>query len=380
LALGSPLTAEERLRVLGRYCELQGTTPQALVALGRNPDGGRRAIEDQLMDFVARLRAQAKSPGYVENYVKAVKGWLLFNEVALVRRIRVGDTRQTPTLEGERIPTKAELHGALAVASERGKVILALCAFSGLRPEVLGNKHGTDGLRLGDLPDLEVREGRASFNRFPARVAVRRELSKVRRPYFTFLPDQGCRYLASYLEKRMAGGEVLGPDSPVVRVELRRERHGRPAGTPVHGSTHLVTSAITKEIRRALWTQVKMRPYVLRSYFATNLEMAERNGKMTQGDRKFFMGRAGDIDRRYTTGKARLPPEVIEEMRKAYAASQGYLVTEEPGARGPRRRIWKSRELFDETPVEALSRLTKEGRLRGILQAAEDYDTASPLG
>ncbi len=345
LALGSPMTASERLRVLGRYCRLQGTTPQAIVALGRDPNGGRRAVEDQLMDFVARLRRQGKSPGYIENYVKAVKGWLIFNEVALVRKIRVGDTRATPTLEMERIPTKAELHGTLAVASERGKVIIALCAFSGVRPEVLGNMRGTDGLRLKDLPDLLLRDGRALFQRVPARVLVRRELSKVKRPYFTFLPLQGCRYLAHYLEKRMAGGEALEPEFPVVRVGLRRERGGRPMEKPIHGSAFLSTSAITKEIRAALWTQVKLRPYVLRSYFDTNLEMAERMGKVTASDRKFFMGRAGDIDRRYTTGKARLPPEVIEEMRKAYLESTPFLITEEPRGGAP---VWRRP---DELPV-----------------------------
>ena len=75
-----------------------------------------------------------------------------------------------------------------------------------------------------------------------------------------------------------------------------------------------------------------MRPYVLRSYFDTNLELAERHGKITDSDRKFFMGRVGDIDRRYTTGKAQLPPDVIEEMRKSFQESSGFLVTEEAKA------------------------------------------------
>ncbi len=368
LALGSELTAEERLRILGRFCELQRTTPQGLVALGKDPDGGRRALEDQLMDFVARLRREGKSPGYVEQYIKAVKSWLLHNEVALVRRIRIGDTKATPTLEGERIPTKEELHGALMAASERGKVVIALCAFSGLRPEVLGNHHGTDGLRLKDLPDLEIRGQRAFLHKVPTRVVVRRELSKVRRSYSTFLPPQGCRYILSYLEARMAGGEILEPNSPVVRVGLRLEKKGRPLDRPIHGSPFLSTSAITREIRQALWLKVKLRPYVLRSYFATEMEMAERNGKVTQADRKFFMGRAGDIDRRYTTGKARLPPEVIEEMRKAYDASQLFLTTEEP--RGaplwahaptgtPIPSAWATPEEYG-TAVQELLQLRKE--------------------
>jgi len=329
LSLGSVTTAEERVRVLGRFCEAIGMTPRQLADLAREDPRGRRRVEDMLMDFVALAHGRKLSPGYIENYVKVVKSWLLFNEVALVRKIRIGDRGATPTLADERIPTKQELHGALSVADERGKVILSLCAFSGVRPEVLGNRKGTDGLRLKDLPELELKDGRAAFRRVPAMVRVRRELSKNRRAYFTFAPLQACRYIAGYLERRIARGEALGPDSPVVRVGLRRERQGRPLDADLHGSEFLSTSGVTKEIRKFLWTQVKLRPYVLRSYFDTNLELAERNGRITLSDRKFFMGRADDIDRRYTTGKARLPEDVIEAMRKAYADSSGFLTTDE---------------------------------------------------
>lgn len=329
LSLGSITTAEERIRVLGRLCEEIGMTPRQLADLAKEDNGGRRRVEDILMDFVAQAHREKLSPGYIENYVKVVKSWLLFNEVALVRKIMIGDRGATPTLADERIPTKQELHGALSVADERGKVIISLCAFSGVRPEVLGNRKGTEGLRLKDLPELELKDGRGVCRRVPTMVRVRRELSKNKRPYFTFAPVQTCRYIAGYLERRIARGENLGPDSPVVRVSLRRERQGRPVDADLHGSEFLATSGLTKEIRRFLWTQVKLRPYVLRSYFDTNLELAERNSKITASDRKFFMGRAGDIDRRYTTGKARLPEDVIEAMRKAYEDSSGFLITDE---------------------------------------------------
>ncbi len=329
LSLGSITTAEERIRVLGRFCEELGMTPRELADLAREDNGGRRRVEDMLMDFVARAHRERLSPGYIENYVKVVKSWLLFNEVALVRKIMIGDRGATPTLADERIPTRQELHGTLSVADERGKVIVSLCAFSGVRPEVLGNRKGTEGLRLKDLPELELKDGHVIFRRVPTMVRVRRELSKNRRAYFSFAPVQTCRYIAVYLERRTARGENLGPDSPVVRVSLRRERQGRPVDGDLHGSEFLATSGLTKDIRRFLWTQVKLRPYVLRSYFDTNLELAERNGKITVSDRKFFMGRAGDIDRRYTTGKARLPEDVIEAMRKAYEDSSGFLITDE---------------------------------------------------
>ena len=329
LALGSIATAQERLRVLGRYCEYVGTSPRKIVELGRDQNGGRRALEDQLMDFVARLRSRGRAPGYCESFVKSIKSWLLFNEIVLVRKIRVGDRNETPTLEHERIPTRKELHDALAVAPDRAKLIIALIAFSGPRPEVLGNRGGTDGLRLRDLPELEVRGETVRVTTAPARVVVRKFLSKTKLPYFTFAPAQTCRYLINYLERRIAKGETLTADSPVVRVELNWEKHGRPVNASHHGSPFLTTSQITKEIRRYLWTQVRLRPYVLRSYFDTNLELAERQGKITASDRKYFMGRAGDIDRRYTTGKARLPDDVIEAMRKSFHASTSLLITDE---------------------------------------------------
>jgi len=334
LSLGSLSTAEERIRVLGRVCETIRLSPKELADLARDSNGGRRKVEDLLMDLAAKMHRARKSPGYIANIVKVVKSWLLHNEVALVRKIRVGDATATPTIDAERVPTKAELHGALSVADERGKTVLALAAFSALRPEVIGNKNGTDGLAIRDLPDLELRKGRVRFRHVPAMVRVRKPLSKTKKPFFTFLPGQGCRYLADYLERRMAGGEVLGPDSPIIRVGPTMERRGRIASAAHYGSPFLTTPAVTKTIRKFLWTQVRLRPYVLRSYAITNLETAERNGKITLSDRKFVCGRTDDIDRRYSTGKMQLPEDVVEAIRREYQEASPYLVTETPTPSG----------------------------------------------
>jgi len=345
LGLGSHATAEERIRVLGRFCETIRMSPKELADLGRDANGGRRKIEDTLMDFVGKMSRKGKSPGYTANMVKVVKSWLLFNEVALVRRIRVGDATATPTLEAERIPTKAELHGALSVADERGKVIVTLCALSALRPEVLGNRRGTDGLTIRDLPDLEIRKGRVRFAHVPAMVRVRKPLSKTKKPFFTFAPAQACRYIADYLERRMARGEVLEPVSPLVRTTPAWERRGRRVDNPAHGSPFLSTPAITKEIRKYLWTQVRLRPYVLRSYAITNLETAERNGKITLSDRKFVCGRTDDIDRRYSTGKMQIPEDVIEAIRKEYREASPFLMTETPAIPPEQLHIEEARML-----------------------------------
>jgi hypothetical protein len=66
---------------------------------------------------------------------------------------------------------------------------------------------------------------------------------------------------------------------------------------------------------------------VLRSYFDTQLMLAESKGLMLRDYRQFWMWHKGDIENRYTTNKQRLPEDVIEDMREAYRKSQEYLQT-----------------------------------------------------
>ncbi|MEM3531420.1 MAG: hypothetical protein QXD42_06490 [Nitrososphaerales archaeon] len=59
-------------------------------------------------------------------------------------------------------------------------------------------------------------------------IVVRAPLSKAKHKYFTFLCQEGYEYLKAYLESRIAKGEVLTPESPVIAVKgsstLRRRR------------------------------------------------------------------------------------------------------------------------------------------------------------
>lgn len=52
--------------------------------------------------------------------MKAVRSWLSYNEIELMRRIKIGNRGATPTLEDERVPTGDELRQILNYASERG--------------------------------------------------------------------------------------------------------------------------------------------------------------------------------------------------------------------------------------------------------------------
>jgi len=92
-------------------------------------------------------------------------------------------------------------------------------------------------------------------------------------------------------------------------------------------SSFITTPRITSDIRKSIWSIVKVRPYVLRAYFDTQLLLAESHGKMTHAYRQFFMGHKGDIEARYTTNKGRLTDEMIADMRRTYSESQQFLCT-----------------------------------------------------
>ncbi len=88
---------------------------------------------------------------------------------------------------------------------------------------------------------------------------------------------------------------------------------------------HLRTNTITKEIKGAFGIVLKEHPCVLRSYFDTQLLLAESEGKITHAYRQFFMGHMGDIEAKYTTNKNRLPESLTHDMREAYERSQNFL-------------------------------------------------------
>jgi hypothetical protein len=158
-------------------------------------------------------------------------------------------------------------------------------------------------------------------------ILVPQRLSKARHKYFTFLCAEGQEYLKAYLEKRIALGENLGPNSPVIATAPGFERKGKSLKN--YGSMFIETQNITREIRQAMRPRFNWRPYVLRAYFDTQLLLAESQGKISHAYRQFFMGHKGDIEARYTTNKGRLPPDLVEDMRRAYQNSQIFLSTME---------------------------------------------------
>jgi hypothetical protein len=210
-----------------------------------------------------------------------------------------------------------ELKKIFNAADMRMRSAASLVAFSGLRLEVLGNYLGNDGLKAKDFPEIILGKDSVDFSATPAMVVVRRNLSKTKKQYFTFLCQEGCSYLKEYLGLRLRAGEKLTTESPIITPSKM-----------AYAGHHIRTTNIGDVIRNRITDAgFDWRPYVLRRYFDTRLMMAEADGFIIRDWRVFWMGHKGDIEAVYTVSK-RLPEDVIEKMRDAYSKSaEKYLQT-----------------------------------------------------
>src|SRR2546425_6650794 len=106
LARSSIVTAEVRLRKLGKFCENNKITPMELIELGQKHP---RAIADLLEDTITTMEKQRKAPQYIKAIITSVKSWLHHFEIEVKRRIRIANVDATPTLADERVPDATEL-------------------------------------------------------------------------------------------------------------------------------------------------------------------------------------------------------------------------------------------------------------------------------
>lgn len=318
LARSSPTTADPRLRKLGQFCELHQMTPMELAELGMKD---LKAVTDLLEDHITWMEEQQMAPQYIKSVMTSTKSWLAHFDVRITRKLRIANVDSTPTLENERVPQGSEMAEILSRASLFAGAAMSLVSKAGLRPETLGNYDGTDGLMMKDLPDIVVQQGVARPLQTPPMIVVRRTLSKAGHQYATYLSAGGTKRLLAYLNDRLASGETLNAESPVLAPDyVYRTCRGGNVGKPF-----LPTQQISKRIRETLRPRFAWRPYVFRAYFDTQLLIAEARGKIAHDFRVFFMGHKGSIEAKYTTNKGVLPDELLKEMREAFKRSEEFL-------------------------------------------------------
>jgi len=315
LSAKSELTATTYLRTLGYYCELNKTNPKALLKVAKT-----KAFRDGFSDFVRQLEKEGKAGSYIVRFKKVLRSWFVYNGLEVKLSVNIKGEYDAPTIAHERVPNKEEVDRILRMATARARISLALMAFSGLRPECLGNYTGSDGLVLGDFVEAKITRGEILFSGpAPTRLMIRKSLSKTRHQYFTFVPELTITYIKEYIDKRVKNGEILSEKTRLLDFDTRGSSRK---------NNFLRTTLVTRDIKEAIVNAgFSWRPYVLRAYFDTNMIIAESKGKISHPYLQFLMGHKGDIEARYSTNKGFLPPDMIEDMRKCYKECESYFST-----------------------------------------------------
>jgi hypothetical protein len=318
LALRSKLTADGYVRRLALFCEVTQVSPGELVRRARTrPEAVRRLLSD----YAVAQQERGRSPAYIRKVLFALRSWLDHNGVEFNRLPKIGG-RDGVTIENERVPSAEDLRRLLGVLSARGRVCALLMAQSGVRPGVLGSIDASDGLRFGDLPEFDL--AKLEFSRVPFIIRVRSARDKTGKGYLTFGGPELAEAILAYVHERVARGETLTPNTPLVGAlgsGVGKDRKGpKPAGTFVS------TKSLTLDLREGIHRSgLAFRPYVLRARFATACLLGEQHGTVTRDVREFWMGHdLGSVQNRYTLGK-RLTDETVEAMRAAYEQTLPFL-------------------------------------------------------
>jgi integrase len=272
-----------------------------------------KALRNLFIDYIASEQRRGSAGSYIAYTLKVVRSWLRFNDREVPARLKVRDSDR---VREETALSQPQLNAILDHASAREKVAISLMAMSGVRPEVLGNFLGDDGLKISDFPELEIHDRKVAFQKTPTSIVVRRTLSKARHTYRTFLAAEGVAYLKNYLEARLRSGEKLGSESAIISPERAKKEFIR---------TTNIGDLVRHAFRAAGFGGY--RPYVCRTTFATRLLTCENQGKVPHTFAVFWMGHQGEMTSRYSVNRGKLPPELIEEMRSSYRRCEPELST-----------------------------------------------------
>ena len=314
----SQVTSDTYLRNFGLWLEYLNHDPESIIIFAKDQF---EDFKGSVSDNIRELEKKGTMGASISTSLKALLSYLKYNNVSVTLGINIKNENRNLKAEKEVIPNSEDLSKILRIATLRERVSISLMSFSGLRPEVLGNIDGTDGLIIGDIPDLKIEKGEITFENVPVQINVRPDLSKIRVGYFTFLGNEGAEYLKEYLRHRLASGEKLRKDSPIILPVEKQSLDKK--------NRFLMTTLLLRRIKATIIKAgYEWRPYIFRIYFGTNLDSAEAKGLISHPWRQFIMGHKGDIEETYTKREGK-----IDEGREQYSKCLPYIETQVRGMR-----------------------------------------------
>ena len=312
----SQVTSDIYLRNFGLWLEYLNQDPESIISFARD---NFEEFKGAVSDMIRELEKKGTMGASISTGIKPMISYLKYYNVSVKLGINIKNENRNLKAEKEVIPGKKDLAKILRMATLRERVSISFMSFSGLRPEVLGNIDGSDGLMIGDIPDLKITEGKVNYDHVPVQINVRPELSKIRTAYFTFLGPEGSEYLKEYLESRIASGETLKENTPVIMPVEKQSLEKK--------NRYLLTTLLLRRIKGTITKAgYDWRPYIFRIYFGTNLDSAEAKGLISHPWRQFIMGHKGDIEETYTKREGK-----IDEGREQYSKCLQNIETQRKG-------------------------------------------------
>ncbi len=318
--MGSQITADVYARRLANFAEAAKVSPVEFAQLAA------KHRRDLVLEFVAQETRRRMQGEYVRSTFKAINSWLEHNGLPRVEAVKIRGSGRSVRRENEELPSPEDVRAVRSAASLRDGIIVGLMAYSGLRPHVLGNYDGSDGVRLRDLPDLDVSE--LKFLVRPPRLSVRIDVSKNRIPFSTLIAGPVADAIEDYLRGRRAAGERLRPDSDLVHPIRARKPFLTAINVGDATRASFEAAGFKGERTRARW-----RPYILRHFFESRLAIAEADGKITHGFVSFLAGHKGDMDQLYALGRKSHSAEMWSKLREAYQRCEPYLLGDATSAK-----------------------------------------------
>ena len=182
---------------LKKYMEFQGLD---FLSCETNP----RAIEQQIIDFIIKMKERGRGYGTLHNYVASILSFYKINDVVL-NATKIMKFMPEQKRVNDRAYTHQEISKMLEIADERMRVVILLLASTGMRIGAIPE------LRIGHLldtdPDQDDQDNKNTHTSKKMKIIVYQGTSE---EYYSFITPECKKAIHVYLDFRKRYGEKLG--------------------------------------------------------------------------------------------------------------------------------------------------------------------------
>jgi integrase len=173
-----------------------------------------RAIEQQIIDFIIKMKESGRGYGTLHNYVASVLSFYKINDVVLnVSKIMKFIPEQKRV--NDRAYTHQEISKMLDIADERMRVVILLLASTGARVGAICE------LRIGHLLDSDQDpDDQDNMNTQTSKKMKVKVYEGTREEYYSFITPECKHAIGVYLDFRKRYGEKLAPNSFLIREQF----------------------------------------------------------------------------------------------------------------------------------------------------------------